>query len=158
MAAETLNMRLIAALLMLLATFASARAQTASDPLLDLSRQKWLWMSEQNVAELDKFDEKAVFVHMGATMTKSQELDVIKSGRIRYKRADIQEISVRVIGDTAIVLSTIELFALVGGNEANNPFFVTETYVKQNGAWKLGALAFTRRLTPPAPAPAQAPR
>ncbi len=142
-------MRLVTVLLILLATTAGAAAPTTSEPLHDLSRQKWLWMAEQNVAELDKlFDEKAVFVHMGATMTKAQEIDVIKSGRIQYKQADIEAISHQVIGDTAIVLSTIQLFALVGGNEARNPFFVTETYVKKKGAWKLVALAFTRRLTP----------
>ena len=54
---------------------------------MDLSRQKWIWMAERNTAALDKIvDEKAMFVHMGATMTKSQELDVIKSGRIEYNR------------------------------------------------------------------------
>jgi hypothetical protein len=118
--------------------------------LLDLSRQKWLWMAERNTDALDKLiDEKALFVHMGATMSKSEELDVIKTGRIEYKQADIEEISVRTIGDTAIVLSKIQLFALVGGNEARNPFMVTETYIKQPGGWKLAALAFTRRMTPP---------
>ena len=117
--------------------------------LLNLSRQKWLWMAERNTAALDKVvDEKAVFVHMGATFTKSQELDVIKSGRIEYKQADIQDMSIATIGDTAIVLSTIQLFALVGGNEARNPFTVTETYVRQANGWKLAALAFTRRITP----------
>ena len=130
-----------------------ARGPAASDAsqqeLMKLSRQKWLWMAERNTAALDQlFDDQAMFVHMGATMTKAQELDVIKSGRIQYKQADIQEISVKTSGDTAIVLSRIELFALVGGNEARNPFTVTETYIKQAGAWKLAALAFTRRLTP----------
>ena len=38
--------------------------------------------------------------------------------------------------------------ALVGGNEARNPFTVTETYMKQAGQWKLVSLAFTRRMTP----------
>ncbi len=53
-----------------------------------------------------------------------------------------------MIWDAAIVGSNIQLFAMVGGNEARNPFMVTETYIKQSGAWKLGALAFTRRMTP----------
>jgi hypothetical protein len=117
--------------------------------VMELSRQKWLWMAERNTAALDKLvDEKAVFVHMGATMTKAQELEVIKSGRIEYKQADVEKISAMTIGDTTIVLSTIQLFALVGGNEARNPFTVTETYVRRNGAWTLAALAFTRRVTP----------
>jgi ketosteroid isomerase-like protein len=127
---------------------ASAQSNVEKD-LLDLSRQKWLWMAERDTAALDKLiDPKAIFVHMGATMSKSEEIDVIKSGRIEYKRADVQEISVRMIGDTAIVLSKIQLFALVGGNEARNPFMVTETYIRQADGWKLGALAFTRRMTP----------
>ena len=92
------------------------------------SRQKWLWMAERNTEALDKLiDQRAIFVHMGATMTKSEELGVIESGRIQYKETDIQEISARIIGETAIVLSKIQLFALVGGNEARNPFMVTET-------------------------------
>ena len=79
-------------------------------------------------------------------MTRKQELDVIKSGRIHYKNADIQEASVRVIGTTAIVLNRIRLLAVVGGNEVTNPFVVTEVYVQQDGKWKLASLSFTRLL------------
>jgi len=38
-------------------------------------------------------------------MSKTQELDVIKSGTIQYRDIDIQEVSVRIIGTTAIVLN-----------------------------------------------------
>ena len=55
---------------------------------------------------------------------------------------------VRVIGTTAILLNRIRLVAVVGGNEVTNPFVVTEVYVQQDGAWKLGSLSFTRLLTP----------
>ena len=66
-------------------------------------------------------------------MTKSQELDVIKSGRIQYKDAQIQEVSVRFVGTTAILLNRIRLVAVVGGNEVVSPFTVTEVYVRQGG-------------------------
>ena len=106
-------------------------------------------MSERQVESLAAlFHDKAVFVHMGATMSKTQELDVIRSGKIQYKNIDIQEVSVRVIGTTAILLNKIRLVAVVGGNEVTNPFVVTEVYVQQDGAWKLGSLSFTRLLTP----------
>jgi hypothetical protein len=122
---------------------------TQEQEVIELSRQKWLWMANRNIEALDKLiDSNAVFVHMGATMDKNQEIDVIKSGRIEYKQADIQEISARTVGDAVIVLSRIQLFAMVGGNEARNPFTVTETYVNRSGKWQLAALAFTRRLTP----------
>ncbi|CCO06866.1 hypothetical protein DESHY_10026 [Desulforamulus hydrothermalis Lam5 = DSM 18033] len=49
-------------------------------------------MSEGKADSLDSlFHEKAVFVHMGATMSKEQELDVIRSGRIHYKNVDIKK-------------------------------------------------------------------
>jgi hypothetical protein len=112
--------------------------------IIELSRQKWLWMAEKNTDALSNlFDDKAIFVHMSRTMTKAEELEVIKTGNIEYRRADIKEVSARFIGNTAIVLSRIELHAIVRGNVADNPFSVTETYVKQGGQWKLGALVFS---------------
>jgi hypothetical protein len=106
-------------------------------------------MSERNVDSLAAlFDDQAVFVHMGGTMSRNQELEVIRSGGIHYQHAEIFETSVRFIGTTAILLNRIRLDAVVGGNEVTNPFMVTEVYVRQNGAWKLGSLSFTRLLTP----------
>lgn len=120
------------------------------DEVLRISRDKWRWMSERKVDSLATLlDERAVFVHMGATMTKPQELEVIRSGRIVYKTVDIQDASVRFVGSTAIVLNRIRLVAVVGGNEVTNPFVVTEVYVPQGGGWTLASLSFTRLLTPP---------
>jgi hypothetical protein len=84
----------------------------------------------------------------GGNMNKAQELEVIQSGRIQYKHAEIQETSLQFIGSTAILLSKIRLTAIVGGNEVINPFTVTEVYVHQNDAWKLGSLSFSKLLGP----------
>jgi len=117
--------------------------------VINRSREKWHWMSERDVDTLDAlFHEKAVFVHMGGSWGKEQELNVIKSGGIHYKKADIHEVSVNIIGTTAILLNRITLLAVVGGNEVTNPFMVTEVYVQQSGTWMLASLSFTRLLTP----------
>jgi hypothetical protein len=117
--------------------------------LIDLSKEKWRWMSERKADSLEAlFHEKAVFVHMGGSWGKEQELEIIKSGGIHYKKADIHEVSVNIIDMTAILLNTITLLAIVGGNEVTNPFVVTEVYVQQDGSWKLASLSFTRLLTP----------
>lgn len=117
--------------------------------VIQLSTEKWRWMSERNVDSLAAlFHEKAVFVHMGGTMTKDQELEVIRSGGIHYKDVEIQEVSVRLINaTTAILLNKIRLVAVVGGNEVTNPFVVTEVYVQQSATWTLASLSFTRLLT-----------
>jgi Domain of unknown function (DUF4440) len=127
---------------------ATSRTKSEQD-VISLSKEKWRWMSERNVDSLAAlFDDEAVFVHMGGTMSKNQELEVIRGGGIQYKTVDIQEVSVRFIGTTAILLNRIRLVAVVGGNEVINPFMVTEVYVQQGGSWKLGSLSFTRLLTP----------
>jgi hypothetical protein len=131
------------------ATPPAVSGTTEEQELLTLSRDKWRWMSERNVDALSAlFHEKAVFVHMGGTMSRDQELGVIKGGMIHYKHAEILEASVRFAGTTAIVLNRIRLDAVVGGNEVTNPFVVTEVYVQEGGKRKLAALAFTRLLTP----------
>jgi len=121
----------------------------AEQEIINLSKQKWNWMADKNVDSLNAlFDEKSVFVHMGGSWGKARELDVIKSGGIHYKKADIHSASVNIMGNTAILLNNITLLAVVGGNEVTNPFIVTEVYIKENGKWLLGSLSFTRQLTP----------
>ncbi len=59
---------------------------TATDEqaIIDLSRRVWEGMAQRDTQALaDLWHEDAVFVHMGATMTKTQELDVIASGAIQ---------------------------------------------------------------------------
>lgn len=147
---------IILALCLLTAGLQSARAESkepgptapavvAQQEVVKLSKDKWTWMAEKKVEPLaDLFHEKAVFVHMGGSWGKERELDIIKSGGIHYKHAEIQETSVQFIGDTAILLSQLRLDAVVGGNEVSNPFTVTEVYVKVEGKWKLGSLSFTK--------------
>ena len=116
--------------------------------VIALSRQKWEWMSQRQIEPLqDLFHEAAVFVHMGATMTKDQEIEVIRSGQIHYRDIEIQETSVRFIGDTAILLNRLQLTAVVGGNEVTNPFVVTEVYVRDGEDWTLASLSFNRLVT-----------
>lgn len=117
--------------------------------VIDLSKQKWEWMSARNVETLEAlFHEKAVFVHMGGSWGKARELDIIKSGVIHYKKADIHDVSVNIIDKTAVLLNRITLLAVVGGNQVINPFEVTEVYVQQTGDWKLVSLSFTKLLVP----------
>lgn len=124
----------------------------AEQELINLSKDKWQWMADKNVDKLNNlFLEQAMFVHMGGSWGKEQEINIIKGGFIWYKNADIHEVTVNIIDNTAILLNRITLLAVVGGNEVTNPFMVTEVYIKQNGKWKMGSLSFSHLMTPPAP-------
>ncbi|HJW31677.1 MAG TPA: DUF4440 domain-containing protein, partial [Saprospiraceae bacterium] len=123
--------------------------ENGEQEIKDLSKQKWNWMADRNVDSLNSlFDANAVFVHMGGSWGKEQELNVIKSGDIWYKKADIHSVSASIIGNTAILLTNLTLLAEVGGHEVTNPFIVTEVYIKESERWRLGSLSFTKQLTP----------
>lgn len=117
--------------------------------IVQLSKKKWQWMADKNTDSLNVlFSDKSMFVHMGGSWGKEQEISVIKSGGIWYKKAEVYSVIVNMFGNTAILLNEIDLVAVVGGNEVTNPFMVTEVYVKENGTWKMGSLTFSHLLRP----------
>ena len=136
-------------LFFLAAHFTYAQIDAAKQEIIEISKTKWQWMADKDADKLaELFDDKAVFVHMGGSWGKEREVDIIRSGGIWYKQADIHEVSVEIIDNTAILLNRITLIAEVGGNEVTNPFEVTEVYIKKADGWKLGALSFTRLMGP----------
>jgi len=137
--------RLIVILSVWLIFTSSSFAQTVAEKeLIQLSMDKWQWMSAKDVDKLDKlFDAKAKFVHMSGTWKKNEELDIIKTGRIWYKKATVKDTAVEIMGNTAIVWNRITLDAIVREQVAVTEFTVTEVYQKQGNDWKLLALTFS---------------
>jgi len=117
--------------------------------VINLSKQKWDWMANKNADSLSLlFDDSCMFVHMGGSWGKAQEINVIKGGMIWYKKAEVYSVSVKMFGNTAILLNDIDLLAVVGGNEVTHAFMVTEVYLKENGKWKMGSLTFSQLMRP----------
>jgi hypothetical protein len=112
--------------------------------IVKLSKDKWQWMADKNVDKLASlFHDESKFVHMSGTWKKQEELDIIKTGRIWYKKADVHDVAVEIVGDVAILWNRIRLTADVRGTDAINEFTVTEVYKKQMNDWKLLALTFS---------------
>jgi hypothetical protein len=136
-------------LLLFFAQITFAQNTPEQQELIELSKTKWQWMADKEADKLaELFDDKSVFVHMGGAWGKEREVNIIRGGGIWYKKADIHEVSVEIIDNTAILLNRITLLAVVGGNEVTNPFMVTEVYIKKDGVWKMGSLSFTKLNTP----------
>jgi|SRR5690625_2325271 len=109
-----------------------------------LSQQKWQWMADKNVDELSNlFNEDARFVHMSGSWGTDRELEIIASGSIWYKNADVHQVVVETFGDTVILWNRITLEAEVRGNVVSNEFTVTEVYQNQAGDWSLLDLTFS---------------
>jgi hypothetical protein len=127
----------------------SQQVSQAEQDIRKISSQKWQWMADKQADSLaGLFHEKAMFVHMGGTWGKGQELEIIKSGRIHYKKAEVHEVTVAVTENTVVLYNRITLIAVVGGNEVTNPFMATEVYVRDKNKWQLLTLAFSRLAGP----------
>ena len=116
----------------------------AQQEIINLSKTKWQWMADKNVDKLGSlFHDQSKFVHMSGTWKKIEELDIIKTGSIWYKKTDVHDVAVEIVDDVAIAWSRITLTAEVRGNDAVNQFTVTEVYKKQKSDWKLLVLTFS---------------
>ena len=132
------------ALVLVVVRGADAQPTRAEEDVIQLSRSKWQWMADKAVDKLEPlFHDTARFVHMSGTWKKDRELEIIKSGSIWYKQADVHDVAASVIDSTAIVWSRITLTAVVRGAAAKHEFPVTEVYQKQGNDWKLLALTFS---------------
>ncbi len=125
----------------------SAKFTPEQQTIIDLSNQKWAWMAEKNVEQLEKlFHKSAQFVHMGGYWGKEAELRTIKEGGIWYKKAEIHSQEVYFAAGIATVYSRIHLNSVVGGQAVRFPFIVTEVYVVSDGRWQLSSLVFTKTI------------
>ena len=121
-----------------------AQNSSTEQEIKDLSKAKWQWMADKNVDKLTSlFHDQSKFVHMSGTWKKNEELQIIKTGSIWYKKADVHDVAVEIVDDIATVWSRITLTAVVRGNDAVTEFTVTEVYKKQGSDWKLLALTFS---------------
>lgn len=136
---------LIAILTITLAASSFAQNATIEREIKDLSKAKWEWMADKDVNKLaDLFHDKSRFVHMSGSWKKDRELEIIETGSIWYKNADIHDVVVEIFDNNTVVLwNRITLMAHVRGNDVSNEFTVTEFYKKEGEDWKLLDLTFS---------------
>jgi len=136
---------IIAMLLFVMGTSLSLAQSTVEQEITELSKNKWQWMADKEVDKLAiLFHEQSKFVHMSGTWKKDKELEIIKSGSIWYKKAEVHDVAVEVFGDElALLWNRITLLAHVRGNDVSNEFTVTEVYKKEDGIWQLLDLTFS---------------
>ncbi|WP_339715105.1 nuclear transport factor 2 family protein [Cyclobacterium amurskyense] len=120
-------------------------SQTSTEQeIKKLSMGKWQWMADKDVSKLEElFDDKAKFVHMSGSWKTDRELEIIETGSIWYKNAEVHDTAVEISGNTAVVWNRITLTAHVRGSDVENEFTVTEVYQKQGEEWKMLVFTFS---------------
>lgn len=132
-------------LILLISSCQSTKSLYTEQDVIQLSKDKWQWMSDKDVAKLEPlFHPDSRFVHMGGTWGKARELEIIQSGSIWYKKADVHDMVVKPFGNnTYIVWNRITLVANVRGEDVTTQFTVTEIYQRQGKHLQLLDLTFS---------------
>jgi Domain of unknown function (DUF4440) len=139
-----MKLSLIGFLIIMSAQFSFAQNSKTEQEIINLSKEKWQWMADKNVEKLEPlFHEESKFVHMSGTWKKDEELEIIKTGSIWYKKATVHDTAIEIFGKTAIVWNRITLEAVVRENSVTTEFTVTEVYQKKGKQWKLLDLTFS---------------
>ncbi len=85
------------------------------------------------------------YVHGNASVQNKKEfIDSLKTGDLVYHSIDMQEVDVRVFGDSAIVMSKPRMSIKMGGQEQKFEARFLRVYVKRKGTWQLLAHQATR--------------
>ena len=108
----------------------------AEAEILQLSIDKFRWKTEGKIDRItDLFDDELVFIHItGQRTTKADWIGQVRSKSFVYNRIDQREATVKVYGDTAVLVGKAD-FTVNGGNLYK--LIYTEVYTRKNNQWKL---------------------
>lgn len=94
---KTTALSLFLILVCMQVTFAQNAA--AEQEIIKLSKDKWQWMADKDVDKLAPlFHDDSRFVHMSGTWGKVKELEIIKTGSIWYRKTDVHDVLVKILG------------------------------------------------------------
>lgn len=130
-------------LVLAVAALAGAReAKISTDPneayFRDLEAQWGKAYITGDVAFLDKlYADDLVFIGpSGGVESKKDELESVRSGKLRFESFEVSDLLVRSYGDTAVVTSKSTVKGNFQGQSINGVYRSADVFVRQQGAWR----------------------
>ncbi len=80
----------------------------------------------------------------GTVANKAEVLNLYRTGSIKRESVSLDDVNVRVYGDTAVVTGRATLKGQFTGQDTTGKFRYTRVYVKRNGRWQVVAWQATR--------------
>jgi ketosteroid isomerase-like protein len=114
---------------------------------IEALEQRWREaIISNNVAEMDHLlaDDYIGISANGTVETKAQALAARKAGTVRITQLDLNDLKVRVYGDTAVVTSKADLAGTNGQSDISGNYRYTRVYNKRLGQWKIVSFEASR--------------
>jgi ketosteroid isomerase-like protein len=118
-------------------TGSGSRDQEAIREILELERQS----KDAAVHRDPEFSQRTLaedyvaITPLGQVITKGDTVAARKSGQLRYDSIEINDVVVRVYGNTAIVTARANVKGIDLGEEFNGAYRFTRVWVRRNGRW-----------------------
>jgi uncharacterized protein (TIGR02246 family) len=139
----------LALALMLPATLASAlpaRTAAAEEAVRAADAARITALVANDLASLaPMLADDLTYTHSsGATDTKAQFLEALRSGRSRYTSVIPRDVTVRVYGQAAVMTGLAAVSVTVNGRPLDLDLAFTSVYVQKDGRWQFTAWQSTR--------------
>ena len=98
-------------------------------------------LERADVASLDSIyaADYTLVNESGVITTKAPRLAALKAGELKYESVKFDEVTVRMYGNTAVLIYRVTSKGMFKGQVIGGQFRATSTYVKLNGRWQLVA-------------------
>lgn len=119
----------------------TGRSAAAEAELNDIEN-RWIKATLAGDANfLDRiYADNYTFVNpMGQLMSRQDDINDVKSGRLKFTSAEPSNVQTRVFGDTAVVTGILTVNGTYGDEDISGRYRWTDTFVRQNGEWKVAA-------------------
>jgi ketosteroid isomerase-like protein len=89
-------------------------------------------------------DEWTIIDPSGKLSTKAEDLNNLRSGKLKFQSFQNEEMKVKVHGKTAIVTGLSTIQGTSDGNDITGHYRFTDVLVKKDGTWRAVATQVTR--------------
>jgi hypothetical protein len=130
---------LILSLLIGFQFFSQTKKEKIEQNIIALHKKKFDWLiSKQYDSLLTLFHEDIEYIHSnGWVESKADIIADLKSGKLNYKRVDVNEVKVRLSKNIAILTGKGVFFVTMDNKDLEIKLLYSEVYIKEKGKWLL---------------------
>jgi hypothetical protein len=89
-------------------------------------------------------DDYTTVAAMGTAMSKSEAIQLRKSGDVKYSAIEVSDKKVRVYGNSAVLTAMADLKGTLKNNDISGKYRIVQVWVKQGGKWKIAHMQSTK--------------
>jgi ketosteroid isomerase-like protein len=117
----------------------AGNAQTISDTIIDLDRQRMTAMAEKDIAALNRIiADDLIYCHSSARLdTKQSLIGAMESGATVYTSVVPSDVVAQDLGDTVVLTGVAAISVNSGGNPNSFRVRFIDVYANRGGTWQM---------------------